>query len=158
MSMQRSWTDDELINAVSSLKSYRSVLIKLHLVPAGGNYDQVRRRINELAISTEHFTGQGWNAGQKYNLKSTIPVEDLLVQNSFVQSYKLKHKLYDKGLKQPKCELCGWAQQSKDGRIPVELDHINGNKHDNRIVNLRILCPNCHSLQQTHRGKNKGVI
>ena len=47
------------------------------------------------------------------------------------------------------------AEKSEDGRIPVELDYINGDHHDNRIKNLRILCPNCHSLQLTHRGKNK---
>ncbi|MGB4076287.1 MAG: HNH endonuclease [Minisyncoccia bacterium] len=39
--------------------------------------------------------------------------------------------------------------------MPVELDHVNGDRHDNRIENLRILCPNCHSLKPTHRGRNK---
>lgn len=55
----------------------------------------------------------------------------------------------------PRCELCDWAEMAEDGRIPVELDHINGDRYDNRIKNLRILCPNCHSLQSTHRGKNQ---
>ena len=50
--------------------------------------------------------------------------------------------------------MCGWAKISIDGRIPLELDQINGNRHDNRLENLRILCPNCHSLQITHRGMN----
>lgn len=48
----------------------------------------------------------------------------------------------------------GWSKNSKDGRLPLELDHINGNPKDNRLINLRVLCPNCHSLKQTHRGKN----
>ncbi|MDE1988391.1 MAG: HNH endonuclease, partial [Patescibacteria group bacterium] len=38
--------------------------------------------------------------------------------------------------------------------LPLELDHINGDRHDNRLENLRILCPNCHSLKPTHRGRN----
>lgn len=44
---------------------------------------------------------------------------------------------------------------SEDGRIPLELDHINGDRHDNRLENLRVLCPNCHSLKPTHRGLNR---
>lgn len=157
MSKQRSWTDEELIEAVATSKSYRSVLLKLKLIPAGGNYDQIKRRIEQLGLAAEHFTGKNWNSGLKYQLKSTLPVEQLLVEGSDVQSYKLKHKLFARGLKSPQCELCGWAEKSSDGRIPVELDHINGDKRDNRLSNLRILCPNCHSLQPTHRGKNKRV-
>lgn len=59
------------------------------------------------------------------------------------------------GLKPACCEECGWAKISNDGRLPLELDRINGDRNDNRIENLRILCPNCHSLQPTHRGRNK---
>lgn len=157
MPKQRSWTDDQLIQAVKDSVSYRSVLIRLKLVPAGGNYDQIKSKVKDLAICTDHFTGKGWNVGLKFRPKPTIPLEKLLVKNSQVQSYKLKSKLFSAGLKQPECELCGWKEMSSDGRVPVELDHINGDPLDNRVVNLRVLCPNCHSLQLTHRGKNKKV-
>jgi 5-methylcytosine-specific restriction endonuclease McrA len=152
-----SWSDDQLVVAVKSCYSYRSVLIALKLVPAGGNYMQVQARIRTLGLTTEHFTGSRWNAGKKYHTKTRTPLKDLLVNGSTVQSYKLKIRLYENGLKLPSCELCGWAERSIDGRIPLELDHINGVHSDNRLENLRILCPNCHSLQPTHRGKNKKV-
>lgn len=157
MPKKRSWTDEQLITAVKESRSYRAVLIRIGLIPAGGNYDQIKRRVQELAIPVNHFTGKGWNVGGLFVPKPAAPIEQLLVENSEVQSFKLKIKLYAKGLKQPKCELCGWAAVAPDGRIPLELDHINGVRKDNRLENLRILCPNCHSLQPTHRGKNKKV-
>lgn len=92
-----------------------------------------------------------------YHTKKRPAIETLLVLGANVQSYKLKKRLYESGLKTPKCELCGWAKMSLDGRIPLALDHINGDRLDNRLHNLRILCPNCHSLQPTHRGLNKKV-
>lgn len=153
----RSWTDEQLADAVKISYSYRSVIKHLGLVPAGGNYAQVQARMHELQLDTSHFTGARWNTGKTYHTKSRTKLEDLLIENSTAQSYKLKRRLYESGLKQPKCELCGWAEVAADGRIPVELDHINGNRYDNRIDNLRILCPNCHSLQVTHRGKNKKI-
>jgi len=130
---KRSWTDEQLQRAVSNSYSIRSVILRLGLVPAGGNYEQVGRRIIALKLSTGHFTGKGWNAGLTYSHKNTPPVETLLVPGSTTQSYKLKNKLFKKGLKKPKCELCGWADQASDGRIPVELDHINGDHSDNRL-------------------------
>lgn len=153
----RSWTDDQLIAAVKNSYSYRAVLLSLGLVPAGGNYSQLQKRVRLLNLSTDHFTGKRWNMGRTYHTKSRPPLIELLVENSEVQSYKLKQRLYQESVKQPMCEICGWAQQAPDGRIPLELDHINGDRHDNRLENLRILCPNCHSLQPTHRGKNKRV-
>lgn len=153
----RSWTDEELSQAVENCESYRAVLISLRLVPAGGNYNQVKRRIVALGLSTHHFTGKGWNVGLKFKPKIAVPLEQLLKADTDVQSYKLKKRLISLGLKKTECEFCGWQEKAPDGRIPVELDHINGNKRDNRLENLRILCPNCHSLQPTHRGRNKKV-
>lgn len=119
---------------------------------------QVKQAIARLEIDTSHFTGMGWNVGLKFAPRKQMPLEKLLITNSTAQSFKLKKRLYASGLKQPECELCGWAKVSVDGRIPLELDHINGDHSDNRLENLRILCPNCHSLQPTHRGLNKGKI
>lgn len=130
----------------------------LGLIPAGGNYAQINKSITRMSLDTSHFTGKGWNVGLKFAPRKSVPLEDLLIKNGTAQSHKLKKRLYASGLKLPKCELCGWAKVSEDGRIPLELDHMNGDHSDNRLENLRILCPNCHSLQPTHRGRNIGRI
>lgn len=156
MPKSRSWSDDQLTVAVAESYSVRMVILKLGLVPAGGNYSHVTRRISELKLDISHFLGKQWNAGSiRKSDYSGTPLQQLLVDGSNVQSYKLKRKLFRAGLKNQECELCGWAKVSIDGRLPLELDYINGKHSDNRIENLRILCPNCHSLQATHRGKNK---
>jgi len=149
---RRSWTDKQLTDAVRESFSVRMVILKLGLVPAGGNYSQINKRIKELKLDNSHFTGSRWNVGvRRRRTRYGVPLEDILIENSIFQSYKLKIKLFNAGLKQQKCELCGWCRMSVDGRIPLELDHINGIHNDNRLENLRILCPNCHSLQITHR-------
>jgi 5-methylcytosine-specific restriction endonuclease McrA len=65
----------------------------------------------------------------------------------------LKIRLYNEGLKTKQCEECGIVEWN-GSEISFELDHINGVNNDNRIENLRILCPNCHSQTKTFRGKN----
>ena len=157
MPSKRSWTDEELVDAVKTSFSVREVILKLNLIPAGGNYVQVKAGIVRLSLDNSHLKGQGWNKGKTYHTRARQTLETLLVKGSIVQSYKLKKRLYEAGLKRPQCEMCGWAKLSPDGRIPLELDHMNGDRTDNRIENLRILCPNCHSLQPTHRGLNKKI-
>lgn len=152
---RRRWTDEQLRVAVAGARGVSGAIRALGLIPAGGNYDQIQRRIRELALDTTHFQGSGWSRGQKLDFKPKLPLTLMLVANRWTNSQKLKERLIREGLKKPACEICGWAQRSPDGRLPIELDHINGDKNDNRLENLRILCPNCHSLQPTHRGSNQ---
>ena len=152
MSSRYSYSETELYEAVKSSTSIRQVLDKLNIVPAGGNYQTTNRRIQKLGIDTSHFTGQAWNKGKVIGPKR--PIEEYLKENTIVQSFKLKSRLITEGLKQHKCECCGITEWNGQP-APIELDHINGNHHDNRLENLRILCPNCHAQTDTYRGKNK---
>lgn len=150
----KSWSKGDLTQAAKSSKSIRQVLIKLKLRLAGGNYSQIKKYLELYKIKTKHFTGQAWNKGMTGIGKSSLALESILVKDSYFQSYKLKKRLFNARIKTRRCEECGWCRKTKDGRLPLELDHINGDSRDNRLENLRVLCPNCHSLKPTHRGRN----
>ncbi len=152
---RKSWSQYDLVIAAQNSSSIRQVLKKLNLIEAGGNYAQIKKYLALYKVDTSHFKGKLWSKGSKLPFKPRIELEDILIQDSNFQSYKLKARLFRDGLKSAHCEMCGWSEESADGRIPLELDHINGIHNDNRLENLRILCPNCHSLQSTHRGSNR---
>lgn len=151
----RRWTAEQLRAAVGTSHNLAEVLRQLGLVPAGGNYDQVRATISELGLDTTHFTSARVRIRDFDTERVRIPLSSVLVANRPTGSHALKLRLFREGLKEPRCELCRWAERAPDGRVPVELDHVNGDRNDNRIENLRILCPNCHALQPTHRGLNQ---
>ena len=154
---KRRWTEADLVSAVKKSYSVRNVIKALGLIPAGGNYSQINKFIKLYKIDISHFKGKGWNKGLSGIGIPRRTLEEILNIDTYFQSYKLKRRLIKEGLKKQQCEECNWAKMSEDGRIPLELDHINGNSRDNRLENLRILCPNCHSLKPTHRGRNRKV-
>jgi len=151
---RRKWTEEQLKEAVASSFSIRQALSKLRLKRAGGNYAQIKKYIQEYNLDSSHFRGQAWNKGLRGIGKPQKSLEEILVKNSSFQSFKLKKRLFKAGLKPQYCEECGWAKKTPDGYLPLELDHINGDHKDNRLENLKILCPNCHSLKPSHRGRN----
>ena len=151
---KRRWSVEQLKDAVCDSTSFRQVLIKLGLRGTGGNYDQLKKYIKENLISIRHFKGYAWNKGLRGLFrKPTVPLEKILTNGIYFHSFQLKKRLFSAKLKSEYCELCGWAMKTQDGYLPLELDHINGDRRDNRLVNLRVLCPNCHSLTPHYRGR-----
>ena len=148
-------TAEEIIQAVKSSSSIAQVLIKLGLKAVGGNYRIIKRRFKELNIDTSHFTGQGHLKGKKHGWTPKIPLEQILVDKSNYQSYKLKNRLIKEGYLENKCSICALGDSWCGKKINHHLDHINGINTDNRLENLRLLCPNCHSQTHTYSGKNK---
>ncbi len=149
---QRKYSDTKFIEAIRRSTSYRQALAFLGLKPAGGNYTALKRRITQLGLNTSHMTGQGWNRGLVRSPK--LPLSDYLNNKRSIQSHKLKLRLLREGLFEHKCYHCEattWLGQP----IPLELEHRNGNPQDNSLDNLTLLCPNCHALTATYRGKNK---
>lgn len=152
MSKQKKYTDEQFIQAVKESNTLRQALSKLNLRGAGGNYYCAKDRIKQLNIDTSHFLGKGWAKGKKLPPKQ--PIENYLVEGKFSSTNTLKRRLFNEGLKHKQCENCGITEWNSQP-APLELDHINGNRYDNRLENLRILCPNCHAQTSTYRGKNK---
>jgi hypothetical protein len=150
--MRRRYTEAQLREAVAESTSIRQVLARLGLAQAGGNYAGIKDHLKKLQIDTSHLHGQGWKRGNASPVVPPRPIGELLREGSRVQSYKLKQKLFAEKLKERRCESC-YLEKWLDQPMPLELDHINGDTTDNRLVNLRILCPNCHALTKTYRGK-----
>ncbi len=150
----KKYTIDAVREAVKNNKSIAGVLRELGLKPVGGNYKSIHAIIDENNINTDHFTGQGWNVGLGFKPFKSIPDEKVFVENS---SYRCSWRLREKLLKlrgARVCECCGlteWRGQP----IALEVHHINGKNTDNRLENLQILCPNCHSQTKNYRGKGK---
>ena len=145
------YSEQQLRSAIGKSTSLRQVLKALDIAPYGGNYDVLKKAIKHFCIDTSHFTGQAWNKG--LTLPPKQPLEKYLVNKIPIQSYKLKKRLLKAEIFQRCCSNCHndtWLGQP----IPLELDHINGNNKDNRLVNLRLLCPNCHALTPTYRSRN----
>jgi transposase-like protein len=140
--------EEYYIKLIRESESLIEVCRKAGIVATTGNYDTLKRVIRDNNIDISHFKRQG---GSSTTSRTTL---EYLVKGSKVSSFKLKNRLLREGYKEYKCEKCKnteWYGKP----IPLELHHINGDNTDNRLENLQILCPNCHSFTDTYGGKNQ---
>lgn len=151
------YTDFDIKVAVSNSFCIADVLLRLSLCPRGGNYRTIKSRIKELGIDTSHFSLKEVIQRRLKNKNFEgyySSLEDVLVQNSKYKNTSLKKRLYENKIKKEECEICGQGAYWQGQKLVLILDHINGIHSDNRINNLRIVCPNCNSQLPTHGTKN----
>lgn len=150
------YLEHEAAEAVRTSANYSEALRKLGLRPAGGNHKLLRHWVDDVwRISTEHFDP---DAGRRRGIaRESKPLEKIMVEHSTYSRAHLKRRLFRQGLKEPVCEECGQGEEWRGGRMALILDHVNGVPDDHRLMNLRILCPNCAATLDTHCGrKNYG--
>lgn len=147
----RSWTDEQLIDAVRSSKTRAEVARKLGLTTYGANSKTIKKRIEFLKLDTSHFISnhEALKEARK-NIKSMTHDEMFSINNIDRQNIK-KVIIRDKLLPYEcaECKITEWSGKP----LSLHLDHINGISNDNRLINLRFLCPNCHSQTDTYCGK-----
>ena len=142
---------EELETIVKDVLSTADVCRRLNIKPVGGNYKTLKKYYKLYDIDISHFTGKAWNVGDRFtNFSKKFTLDEICIKDStYTNTSSLKQRLVKEGIKENKCEECkieNWC----DKPLTLHLDHINGDNTDNRIVNLRILCPNCHSQTDTY--------
>jgi len=141
MRTYRNYTDEQIVEYAKEVKSIAELLKRLGKKPAGGNYYSIKKLIQKLNINTDHWTGQGWNKDQKLkDWKDYTKIE-----------YLKKHLIKQKGMK---CEICNLTEW-QNSIISLEAHHIDGDRTNNSLDNLQLLCCNCHAM--THNWRRKKI-
>jgi len=137
--------DEYFISVCNQSKSMAEAASKLQL-----HFNTFKRIATKLECYIPNQSGKGTN---KKSIEK-VPLDEILngLHPQF-QTYKLKNKLLRNGLFENKCLICGITDWNGK-KLNMELDHIDGNKYNHSLLNLRLLCPNCHSQTETFRGKN----
>jgi hypothetical protein len=146
------YDEAQVREAVANSCSLTDALRRLELRPAGGNHQTLKRLIDRYGISTDHFRPDWVRRGPRST--GAIPLDQVLVEGSTYSRKRLKQRLYESGLKERHCELCGQGETWHGRSMALILDHINGVPNDNRLENLRTVCPNCAATLDTHCGRN----
>jgi hypothetical protein len=148
---------DSLLKVVESSNSLSQILLSLGLSNKGTtNYQRLKKRLDEECIDFSHIKlGVDSNKGRKFDSKNKLSLDEILVDGSDYPRHSLKKRLLKEGLLENKCYECNQTPEWNGKKLVMVLDHINGKSDDNRLGNLRMLCPNCNSQQPTFSRKNK---
>jgi len=141
--------EDFVRSCVKGSVSYSQILRKIGIRDVGSNYNTLKKAINKYSIGFKPIRSE-------LNTFEEIPIECVLVENStYGSTNRLKKRLIKLGYFVKKCYRCNrkrWLRKE----IPLQLEHIDGNRINNKIDNLTLLCPNCHAQTPTYcRGSKK---
>lgn len=152
------FTPEELQKLLDTSNGYADLLRNIGLNPKGGNPDTLKKIIKEYNLDETQLSINRHNLYSECAIKSNkkTPLDQILVNNSTYQSRLLLQRLVEEGYKEYKCEKCGLITWMNNP-ISLQLHHINYNHNDNRIENLQILCPNCHSQTGNYGGKSSRI-
>lgn len=148
---------ENLKELIKTSVNISDVLGKLGYKHSGGLYKTFYKYVKLYNLDISHFINV---KRKRTNFRKKDITKILTNEVPYYNSHNLKKYLYRLNLKQPICELCNQDENWNGMKISLILDHINGNNRDNKIENLRIVCPNCDAGLPTYKGKNnhKGKI
>lgn len=156
---KRKWKKDHLESIVKDSASIAQVLEKLNL-RGGGNHATIKAAIKRFNIDTTHFTGRSWSKGKTALDDPRIGKKDItrfFAENSVVSAGYIKRLIKTHKLLPYRC-VCGIENSWQGIPITLQLDHIDGDRKNHKLDNLRFMCPNCHSQTPTYSGKNKKCL
>ena len=140
---------EQFSNIIKTSKSRSEVFRKLNATMSGSTFDIINKRILNENIDISHFKTFGENGRPKYDLESILVIDSKYTNTDFLKKRLVKERIF-----KYECSKCKLSDVWMDEPIILQLDHINGNKRDNRLCNLRLLCPNCHSQTKNFSGRN----
>ena len=146
---RRKYTKEEFIDAWNKSESMAQCAKKLGLTIYGSTYNTLRTTSNELDLNKDHMTGRGHLKGKRHNYSPKRKIIEVLSYGKIENTFRLKARLFEEKIKEYICEKCGGTEWMGK-KIPLALDHIDGDRLNNCLANLRILCYNCHGQTETY--------
>lgn len=149
MKTQKEQYEEKVCSLVRKCKSINEICKILGHRGTNEYYNKIKKIIEKYKLDVSHFNDDDIKRG----IKEKIPLKEILQENgTHYPISKLRVRLIQEGIKEHKCEQCGLTEwQNKP--IPLQLHHINGNRNDNRLENLQVLCPNCHTFTDNYCGR-----
>src|SRR3954462_14763862 len=127
------FTEEAARAAIAESKSWTEALRRLGYCPSGGNPATLKKYAVIWRISTDHF--DPYRGVMERIRKPGLSLEEILVEHSTYSRSNLKRRLYEAGLKRPRCEMCGQGEIWRGRHMSMILDHMNGVRNDNRLEN-----------------------